>query len=239
MDAAALADDVSVRGTTRTERDVCGWTLHIDNQLMIHDAVATELAIVLLKHQLEEVVRVVPRPAVAELQKVFLYFSLEYPGKQPRAEFHPSPDWLKNHGRDPVMAEGIEFTNIRNFEAETRRMPNFALHELAHAYHYRVLPRGFDHPEIDAAFDNAKSSGKYTQVQRRDAEGRVKLDRAYAMSNPMEYFAESTEAYFSRNDFFPFNRDELQQHDPAICALLADLWQVSSTESSGLQSNVD
>ncbi|MFM7555866.1 MAG: hypothetical protein ACKPAH_11315 [Verrucomicrobiota bacterium] len=40
----------------------------------------------------------------------------------------------------------------------------------------------------------------------------------------MEYFAESTEAFFSRNDFFPFNRSELQQHDPAMDALLVRLW---------------
>ena len=25
----------------------------------------------------------------------------------------------------------------------------------------------------------------------------------WAMTNPMEYFAESTEAFFARNDFFP------------------------------------
>jgi dipeptidyl-peptidase-4 len=29
----------------------------------------------------------------------------------------------------------------------------------------------------------------------------------------MEYFAETTEAYFSRNDFFPFTRAELLEHE--------------------------
>ena len=36
------------------------------------------------------------------------------------------------------------------------------------------------------------------------------LDRAYALVNPMEYFAETTEAFFSRNDFFPFIRSRTQ-----------------------------
>ena len=60
--------------------------------------------------------------------------------------------------------------------------------------------------------------------QRKDAAGKVHWDRAYAMTNPMEYFAEGTEAFFSRNDFFPFNRDELRQHDPGLDALLSRLW---------------
>jgi hypothetical protein len=39
------------------------------------------------------------------------------------------------------------------------------------------------------------------------------------LSNPMEYFAEATEAFFSRNDFFPFTREErallaLVEHAP-------------------------
>ena len=44
------------------------------------------------------------------------------------------------------------------------------------------------------------------------------------MTDPMEYFAECTEAFFSRNDFYPFNRTELQQHDPDVDALLVRLW---------------
>ena len=32
---------------------------------------------------------------------------------------------------------------------------------------------------------------------------------------------------FSRNDFFPFTRDELKQHDPGMEQLLAKLWGVT------------
>ncbi len=44
------------------------------------------------------------------------------------------------------------------------------------------------------------------------------------MSSPMEYFAETTDDFFSRNDFFPFTREELQQHDPEMLSLLVKLW---------------
>ena len=39
-----------------------------------------------------------------------------------------------------------------------------------------------------------------------------------------EYFAESSEAYFGKNEFYPFVRAELKQHDPNMYALLEKLW---------------
>jgi hypothetical protein len=40
----------------------------------------------------------------------------------------------------------------------------------------------------------------------------------------MEYFAETTEAFFGTNDFFPFVRSELRRHDPGGYELLKKLW---------------
>ena len=100
------------------------------------------------------------------------------------------------------------------------------LHELAHAYHNRTVRMSFGNLEIKAAYEKAKASGKYERVERKDSEGRSRMERAYAMTNPQEYFAECTEAYFTRNDFFPFTREELKQHDPEMFALLEKLWGV-------------
>jgi Mlc titration factor MtfA (ptsG expression regulator) len=124
------------------------------------------------------------------------------------------------------MAKAVEFTNVRIFQEETNRMPNFALHELAHAYHDRELPKGFGNENIVAAFARAKENGKYNKVERHLGNGRKNtFEKAYALTSPMEYFAESTEAYFSRNDFFPFNREQLEKHDPEMFQLLEKLWK--------------
>jgi len=184
----------------------------------------TEQALKLLEVQLDEIVRVVPATAVVELKKVSLWISPEYAGIPPRAEYHPSAGWLRDNNRDPAMAQGVEFTDVRIFEAETRRMPNFALHELAHAFHDRVLPKGFGNPELKAAYKLAKQSGRYDRVERQDDKGRKQMDVAYAMTSPQEFFAESTEAYYARNDFFPYDRVELSQHDPSTLKLIAKLW---------------
>jgi len=209
----------------REKRVVAGWTLHLSQELLAQEPKATARSLELLQKQLEEIVRVVPPQSVAELQKVPLYFSPEYPGVKPRAEFHPGAGWLRDNGRDPAMAKGVEFTNIRLFEREMNRMPNFALHELAHAYHDRVLPQGFGNPEIRGAYERAKAGGKYERVERWHGNGQPNtFERAYAMTNPQEFFAENTEAFFSRNDYFPFTRDELKQFDPETFALLEKLW---------------
>lgn len=200
-------------------KKLSGWTLHISPKI---DVAAWSKALPLLKAQLDEIIRVVPAKAVAELQKVPLWINLEYPNVPPRAEYHPGAGWLKDNGRDPAMAKGVEFTNVRIFEAETRRMPNFALHELAHAFHDRVL--GFENAQIEAAYQKAKAAGLYDRVQRQDSEGRKRLDRAYALTNAKEYFAECTEAFFTKNDFFPFTKDELKKHDPEMFDLLTRLW---------------
>ena len=44
------------------------------------------------------------------------------------------------------------------------------------------------------------------------------------LANHLEYFAEGTEAYFYRNDFYPFVRAELEQYDPMLHELLEDIW---------------
>jgi hypothetical protein len=204
-------------------KTIQGWTVKIDTRLRQQDAAALDWALVLLTAQLKAICKLVPSRPLTELKKVTIWLSPEYPNTPPRAEYHPGTAWLRENGRNPEMVKGVEITDVKHFDAETRRMPLFVLHELAHAYHDRVL--GNDEPRLLAAYKNAKASGKYERVERQDSEGRKRLDRAYALTNVQEYFAEGTEAFFGANDFFPFNKAQLKTHDPELFGLLATLWQ--------------
>jgi arylsulfatase A-like enzyme len=226
LDSKLVASqDPRVIVTGRQVRRIEGWTVLISEDLLKDQAEATARAIELLTEHLKEIIRVVPAPAVAYVQTVPLWISPEYPNVRPHAEYHPDINWVRANGRDPLLAKGVEFTNVRIFEAETKRMPIFVLHELAHAYHDQVL--SFGNAEIKAAYDRAKASGTYDKVERFNAPGRPDtFERAYAMTNDREYFAECTEAFFGRNDWFPFDRDQLAEHDPEMLKLLRKLWQV-------------
>lgn len=211
---------------TYQTRQLEGWTIHVSDVLLDHEKDATEKALKMIGQHLGAIVRDVPAGPVAKLREVQLWVSPEYRGVPPRAEYHPDEGWLRRTGRNPAMARGVEFTNVKIFEAETRRMPCFVLHELAHAYHDQVL--GFDQPEIIAAYKRAVESKSYDAVERTfgDPKRPNTVERAYAMTNEKEYFSESTEAYFGRNDFFPFTREELRKHDPKMCELLGRLWEI-------------
>ncbi|MEP6755808.1 MAG: hypothetical protein ABJA67_09930 [Chthonomonadales bacterium] len=207
-------------------REIEGWNIRINQRLLKESPEPTAKAIGLLTTHLKEIIRAVPAPAVTRLKEVTLYLNPTYEGVRPGAEYHPGKQWLVDNKRDPNMVKGVEFTNISIFEAENRRMPVFVLHELAHSFHDRVL--GFDNREIKAAYDRAKASGTYDKVERWHGDGRPNtFERAYAMVTPQEYFAESSEAYFGRNDFYPFTRDELKKHDPEMYKLLTKVWGVA------------
>ena len=94
------------------------------------------------------------------------------------------------------------------------------LHELAHGYHHLFL--GDDFAGITDCFNHAKSAGLYDSVLRSNGHH----ERHYAMNNAKEYFAEMTEAFFGTNDFYPFVRAELKEHDPQMYALECEVWGV-------------
>jgi dipeptidyl-peptidase-4 len=99
------------------------------------------------------------------------------------------------------------------------KQPAVILHELAHAYHDQVL--GFEHPGILEAYQAARKRGDYEKVLHVNG-GETKH---YALTDHKEYFAEATEAFLYRNDFYPFVAAELKAHDPQAHELLEVIWQ--------------
>ena len=212
------SDDPRVAVTGYASRNIAGWPVRVSEVLVEQNPQKTKRALQLLVAQLQKVQDVLPTEALARVQTVPIWLSPQYEDAGPKGEYHPGAGWLKDHGRIPELLKGVEFTNITIFEREVERMPMMVLHELAHAYHDQVL--GFDHAEVQAAYDRAKEGGTYDAVLRSNGN----TEQAYAMSTPMEYFAETSEAFFGINDFYPFNRSELQKHDPDMDSLLEKLW---------------
>ena len=66
---------------------------------------------------------------------------------------------------------------------------------------------------IRKAYLKAMSTDKYDSVSRKGSPPEHK-EKHYACTNFEEYFAETVEAYFWENDFFPYVRSELEEFDP-------------------------
>ena len=135
-------------------------------------------------------------------------------------QYHPGIGWLKNNGHDPRLHKKVHIPHAKALLSRFQLLkhPAVILHELAHAYHDQIL--SFDHPEIIAAYDAMKKAGTYEKVLLFNGEE----VRHYGLTNHKEYFAEGTEAYFYRNDFYPFVRAELKQHDPQLHDTLEKVW---------------
>ncbi|MBU8899477.1 RICIN domain-containing protein [Corallococcus sp. M34] len=208
-----------------------GWTVRIDDRLLAAaNKSRTDKALVLLAAQLKEVVRIVPAGPVAQLRKVTLWLSPPYPNAPQVGQYHAAEPWLLRSGRNPAMLKGIEFSNVLIFEQETKRMPIFVLHELSHAYHDKVLG---EHAGITAAYARAMANKSYDCVERWHGPDQPNtFERAYAMTDDWEFFAETSEALFGRNDFYPFTRDDLARHDPGMLALLQQVWQLTPSTTS-------
>jgi hypothetical protein len=207
--------------TSRTTRDLEGWTVRVDDRLLRppHDVLGAR-AIRFLENKLADIKAVVPEDRLKKLQSVTIVLDLTH-GKLVPMQYHPSAGWLKANGYSTDLARCVHIP--RAADLPTRRnineQPWVILHELAHAYHDQVL--GFDEPRIKAAYEKYKKSGRGERTLLYNGR-RV---RHYALANPMEFFAEMTEAYFGVNDFFPFNRAELKESEPEILALLEDIWE--------------
>ena len=181
-------------------------------------AVRTEL-----HRQLLGINRVIPKPALQKLNRVPIYIHNTSPETRCMA-YHPGAQWLREHSMNPAMEHAIEIGNADNFLSWTEQQPWMVLHELAHAYHHRFLPNGFENKEVATAYRFNLDAKRYDAVLHWDG----KTTAHYAKTNPMEYFAEASEAYFGQNDFYPFVKAELKTHDPEGFAVIAKVWGVKN-----------
>lgn len=216
-EAPALRPGVPTEHTTRR---IEGWTVRVDNRLLKGKGEASgERALKLLTARLVAITTVVPEKALVGLRAVNIELDLDYPGLT-FMQYHPDADWLKEQGYSESLAKCVHLPDVEDFLSpfENHRMPWVLLHELAHGYHDQVL--GYDEPRIKAAWKKFCESGKYKSVLTN----RWGMHEHYSLTNPMELFAEMTESYFGSNDFYPFVAGELQQAEPEIFALLAEIW---------------
>ena len=169
-----------------------------------------------LNKQLGSVVQVVPPAALAKLRQIPIWVEWdETPGL---GEFHWDPTTLSRQHRNTEKSRSMEIVNARHLVEWAKVQPWSVLHELAHGYHCTVLGKN-DRDVIDA-YQQAMASGSYDQVGY--ALGGKKP--AYAKNNRYEYFAELSEAYFGKNDFEPYQKEELARFDPVGYQLMRSVW---------------
>ena len=202
------------------EINLHGWTVHAETSLVNgeHKELG-QRALSMLANHLERIAILVEGEPLEKLKTMEIFIEHHHP-ELGSMQYHPGEEWLTARGYDPRLTKKVHIPRAAHLlsRAQLLKHPAVILHELAHAYHDQVL--GFDHAGIIQTYESAMEARIYDDVLLDTGE-RVPH---YATTNHKEYFAEATEAYFYRNDFYPFVRAELYEHDPKGHALMVEIW---------------
>lgn len=203
------------------EHKIEGWTIAVDPALLTKEnAELKEKVFKALANHLQRIAFVMQEDRLAKLKTMRIWLELNNPTLG-NMQYHPDAKWLRKFKHDPRLVKHVHIPRAQSLlnRGTWLKHPYVVLHELAHAYHDQVL--SFNNKKITTAWNDAKAKGIYDKVMLYTGRKNVKH---YALTSPMEYFAESTEAYFGVNDFYPFVRGELKEHDPVMYALLQEIW---------------
>ena len=201
------------------DAEILGWKLLVHEDLIADEALHKDVMDE-IHHELYLIIESVPSDKVKLLKEVPIWVELNNPYSN-AAQYHPSKQWLLANGYLGEKAKCVEISNAKGFAHRgPRQKANTMLHEFAHAYH--DLHLSFDRKDIIESYQAAKQAGSYDKVQHIGG----REVRHYAMTDHKEYFAEATEAFFGCNDFYPFVRPQLKDHDPAMYDIVKEVWGV-------------
>jgi hypothetical protein len=216
--AAPVADPP--KPESHTERIIEGWTVRIDDRLLQkpHEPLGTRV-LKSLEARLSDIRTVMQADRLKKMREFVIVLDMSH-GKLVSMQYHPSREWLLRNGYSADLARCVHIP-VASALLEPRQInvqPWVVLHELAHAYHDQVL--GFNEARIIRAHAAFRDSGRGDNALLAHG-GRA---RHYGLTDHKEFFAEMTESYFGTNDFFPFNRGELQDAESDIYQLMVEIW---------------
>lgn len=211
-----------------------GFTLVLSDKVSKADTQSFERKpLDVLELELRHIVKVMSGRAIKALQTVPIW--VEWDDKDDKnpnvvAKYYGGNGlWVLEQGKNPLKANSIEVLTLKRLTMIHQPKSNFQqcvlLHEMAHAVHHQLFT--FDDPLIKATYKQAMDRKLYDSV--RDRNGR--LTRAYAATNSREYFAELSCSYLDKGAYYPFNRQELKEHDPDGYKLMEIVWSKAESKS--------
>ena len=151
-----------------------------------------------LKHQIDIVADCGAKPEILEFFRGRRIALKEMQGDEPGAF---------------VAGKGVYIDAVPQPEEEP-----VLLHELLHAFHFLLLPNGFQNPDVKQFYDNAVAGRRYPPANKRDQ---------YVLKNPEEFFAVTASLYLWGNvDRQPHTRQNLKDSQPYYYAWLEKLFGV-------------
>ncbi len=211
-------------------RQIHGWTVLVEKQLLQEDPELARKALDRLQRQLEELMRRFPKPAQEPFRHLTLF--LMFGERSAGGGRDNGLEYFQRHAPqhyahlDPRMASSILIYSADNYVWLPERRALMALaHEFAHAYQLEQWPE--TEPTIYDTWRHAMDQGLYHNV--KDENGEV-LEQGYAAVNQLEYFAELSMVYFVGGYYTPRTREELKAYDPSGYDMVRRMWRIDDTK---------
>jgi hypothetical protein len=208
------------------QTNLVGWTLYLEQELVARHPALARAATRRLGAKLTGVLDLLPTRTHELLRRLPIFLLLgeesSLGGRDNGAEYfqRDAPKFWPL--LDRRWSSALVIYSARNYQQLSEEWATRVLvHELAHAWQLEQWPE--KQPDILGAWEHAVHTGLYTHVK---AVNGTMLDRAYALENQLEYFAELSCAYFWRGEYAPFDRAALRQYDPAGFAMIEQMWGV-------------
>ena len=187
-------------------------------------------AIKYIKEDIDHIVSIIPEDALTVMRKRPIWMERNNKHNSSAAWYHTWEGYPESIGDIKEKGKCVEITNYDYYISWTDiNQPLMVLHELCHLYHDQGLG-GENNQIIKQAYQNAKEKelyktgwyrGNTTYTQPNQW---TKTTDVYCMVTVWEYFAELCEAYWGENDYYPFNKEQLKEHDPEGFAMMESIW---------------
>lgn len=187
-------------------------------------------AVKYIKEDLDHIVSIIPEEALEVMRKRPIWLEKNNTANSSAAWYHTWAGYPESIGDLKEKGKCVEITNFSNYISwSDQNQPLMVLHELCHLYHDQGLG-GDRNQTINEAYKNAKDNGLYAEgwyrynINQTSQSQWTKTTDVYCMVTVWEYFAELCEAYWGENDYYPFNYEQLKEHDPVGFAMMESIW---------------
>lgn len=222
--------DIDYREPARdyVRRSAAGWTVWLERELAEDHEALAEDAVTRLEEKLQAALDLLPSHSHQLLRELPIFLMLGEKatggGRTNGAEYcQPNAPAYRDH-LDPRWSGALVIYSADNYMWLSEHWSlQLLIHELSHAWHLQRWPE--KQPDILKAWKQAVRKKTYEGV--KDVNGK-RLERAYAVANQLEYFAELSGTYFWRGEYEPFDREALREHDPAGFAMVETMWGINS-----------
>lgn len=183
-----------------------------------------------MKKDLDHIASIIPSEPLKTMRNKPIWMEKSHQYSTSAAWYHTWAGYPESIGDLKEKGKCVEITNYDYYISwSDLNQPLMVLHELCHLYHDQGLG-GENNKAIKDAYENAKAEGLYKEGWYRSNTNHTnqnqwtKTTDVYCMTTVWEYFAELCEAYWGENDYYPFNYEQLKEHDPVGFAMLESIW---------------